>query len=60
MLADVTMPRLMAAAAKPHQRYSKKKERFLDIKKFEALCSFPWDSSPGSSWHAGSGVRITS
>ncbi len=32
----------------------------LDIKKFEAPCSFPWGSSTGSSWHAGSGVRINS
>jgi len=31
---------VIAAAAEPHQRYSKKKENPFDIKRFEALCSF--------------------
>lgn len=35
---------------------SKKKEKSLDTKKFEALCSFQSSSSNGLGWHAFPGV----
>ena len=60
MLADVTMPRLMAAAAEQHQRHSKEEEKSLDIKKSESLCSFQSSSSFGLSRHAFSGIGTNS
>ena len=38
--------------------HQKKKERPLDIKKFETRCSFRWDNSSRSCRHAGNGIRI--
>src|SRR6267378_2801312 len=59
MLTNVTMPPVIAAAAETTSAIFKTRRRTLhDIKKFEALCSLPWDSSTGSSRRAGSGVRI--
>ena len=59
MLTNVTMPPVIAAAAESHQRhFENKKEKSLDIKKFESPCSFRSRNSgigPGSPAAEGSG-----
>jgi hypothetical protein len=60
MLGNVTMPSVIAAAAKPHQRHSKEEEKSLDIKKFESFCSFQSSSSIGLGRHAFPGVGANS
>src|SRR5260370_3251357 len=61
MLINVIMPPVIAAVAETTSATFKTRRRALhDISKVEALCSFPWDSSTGTSRHSGSGVRINS
>jgi hypothetical protein len=61
MLTNVTMPPVIAAAAESHQRhFENKKEKSLDIKKFESPCSFRSSSSIGLGRHAFPGVGTNS
>src|SRR5260370_33739921 len=59
MPANVTIPPMIAAATETTSApFKTTKEKPYVIKKVQSLCSFLCDSSPGSSRHPGSGIRI--
>jgi hypothetical protein len=60
MLANVTMTPVIAERRNHISDIRNKKEKSLDIKKFESLCSFRSSSSIGLGRHAFAGVGTNS